>query len=50
MLAAQKLCGRVVVLEMPKKLTCNSSFCSVGGCKTQISLELDSAREIYLKS
>ena len=35
--AAQKLYGRVVVLEIPTKLTCASSFCNNGGCKTRIS-------------
>ena len=39
---AQKLCGRVVVLIIPRKLTRGSSFCNVGGCKTQISMELQS--------
>ena len=33
---AQKLCGRVVVLEIPRKLTCGSSFCNDGGFKTRI--------------
>ena len=29
----------VVVLEIHRKLTCGSSFCDVGGCKTQIYLK-----------
>ena len=37
--AAQKLRARVVVLKIPRKLTCGcgSSFCNDGSCKTQIS-------------
>ena len=35
--AAQKLCGSVVVLKIPRKLTCGSSFCNDGSCKTRIS-------------
>ena len=38
--AAKKLCGRVVALKIPRKLTCHGWFCNVGGCKTQISIEL----------
>ena len=36
-------------LEIPRKLTCGSSFCNDGGCEAPISFWLDSAREIYLK-
>ena len=36
-IAAQNLCGRVVVLQIPKKLTCGSSFCNDGGCKTPLT-------------
>ena len=36
--AAQKLCGRVAVLKIPRKLTCSSSFCNGGGCKTRVSV------------
>ena len=35
--AAKKLCGRLLALEIPRKLTC---FCNTGGCTTQISIEL----------
>ena len=48
--AAQKLCGTVVVLEVHRKLTCSISFSNVGGCKTQILMELGYIRELYLKS
>ena len=34
--AAQNLCGRVVVLQIPKKLTCGSFFCN-DGCKTPLT-------------
>ena len=34
--AAKKLCGEVVALKIPRKLTCDSWFCNAGGCKTQI--------------
>ena len=47
--ASQKLCGRVVALKIPGKLTCGSSLCNVEGCKTEILMELDYSREIYLK-
>ena len=46
---ALKLCGTVVVLEVHGKLTCGSSFCNVGDCQTQISMELSHTRELYLK-
>ena len=38
--AAKKLCCGVVALKIPRKLSCNGWFCNVGGCKTQISIEL----------
>ena len=37
---AKKLCGRLVALKIPRKLTCDSWFCNTGGCTTQISIEL----------
>ena len=43
--AAKKLCGEGVALEIPRKLT----FCNVGGCKTEVLMELCYTREIYLK-
>ena len=43
-MTAQKLCGREVVLEIPRKLTCASSFCNVGGRTTQILMELSSTK------
>ena len=36
-IAAQNSCGRVFVLQIPKKLTCGSSFCNDGGCKTPLT-------------
>ena len=48
--AVKILCGGVVALEIPRKLTCGSSFCNVVGFNTQISMELGYNREIYLKS
>ena len=47
--AANKLCGGVVALKIPRKLTCSNSFCNVVCFKTQILLELGYPREIYLK-
>ena len=47
--ADRNLSGAVVVLEVQKKLTCGSSFCNAGGCKTQISMELGCNRELYLE-
>ena len=38
--AAKKLCGGVVALKLLRKLTCNSWFCNVVGCKTLISIVL----------
>ena len=38
--AAKKLCGGVVALKIPRKLCCDSWFCNVVGCKTQILIEL----------
>ena len=32
-----------------RKLTWGSSFCNDGGCKTRISSQLGSTREIFLK-
>ena len=37
---AKQLCGGVVALKVPRKLTCYSWFCNVLGCKTQISIVL----------
>ena len=38
--ATQKLCGGVVALKIPRKLTCDSWICNVVGCKTQASIGL----------
>ena len=38
--AAKKLCVGVVALKIPRKLSCDSWFCNVVGCKTQILIEL----------
>ena len=38
--ATKKKCDGVVALKIPRKLTCDSQFCNVVGCKTQISIEL----------
>ena len=38
---AKRLWGEVVALKIPRKLTCDSLFCKVVGCKTQILIELD---------
>ena len=38
--AAKKLCGGLVALKIPRKLSCDSRFCNVVGCKTQIWIEL----------
>ena len=46
----KKLCGQVVALKIPRKLTCGSCFYNVVGCKTQILMELGDTREIYMKS
>ena len=40
---AKRLCDRLVAIKIPRKLTCNSRFCNVVGCKTQISIELGSS-------
>ena len=45
--AAKKLCGGVVALKTPRKLTCDGRFCNVAGCKTQISIELGSNPERF---
>ena len=45
--ATKKLCGGVVALTIPRKLTCNSWFCNVVGCKTQISIELGCSPERF---
>ena len=37
---AKKLCGGVVALKVPRKLTCYSWFCNAVGCKTKISVVL----------
>ena len=39
-LAAKKLCGGVVALEILRKLTCDGWFCNDAGCKSQISIKL----------
>ena len=33
-----------------QKTNCDSSFCNVGGCNTQMLMEMGSTREIYVKS
>ena len=38
--AAKKLCGGVVTVKIPRKLTYGSWFCKVVGCKTQVSIVL----------
>ena len=45
--AAKKLCGGVVALKISRKLTCDGWFCSVVGCKTQISIELGCSPERF---
>ena len=45
--AAKKLCGGVVALKIPRKLTCDGWFCNVVGCKTQISIELGCSPERF---
>ena len=34
--AAKNLCGGVVVLKIPRNLTCDGWLCNAVGCKTQI--------------
>ena len=38
--ADKKICGWAVALKTPRKLICDSWFCNVVGCETQISIEL----------
>ena len=38
--AAKELCAGVVALKKTRKLTCDSWFCNVVGCKTQVSIVL----------
>ena len=38
-IAAHKKWRTVVVLEIQRKLTCGSSFCNIGGFKTQVYLK-----------
>ena len=45
--AAKKLCNGVVALKIPRKLTCDGCFCNIGGCKTQISIELGCSQERF---
>ena len=43
--AAKKLCGGIVALKIPRKLTFDGWYCNVVGCKTQISVELGCSPE-----
>ena len=45
--AAKKLCNGVVALKIPRKLTCDGWFCNIGGCKTQILIELGCSQERF---
>ena len=48
--AAQKICGRVAVLKIHRKLTCRSSFYNDEGYKTEISFKIGPVREICLST
>ena len=46
-LAAKKLYGGVIALEILRKLTCDGWFCNVVGCKSQISKKLGCCPERF---
>ena len=45
--APKKLCDGEVALKIPTKLTCESWFCIVVGCKTQTSIDMDFSPERF---